>query len=390
MPAVIEEVLQRLHAVGIKLKPSKCVLFCRSLVWCGHHISEKGVGVNPEFTAAVLGMQAPDNAGQLMQFLASCNWVRGKIPAYAELVAPLQQLLQRAMQGEKKRTAKAAAKIALVEVGWSEQHRSCFDAIKHALANAVTLAHLDDDKAVCLFPDASECFWGAILTQVPEAMLTSDIPVEDWEHEPLAFLSGAFKGASLRWGIPDKEGYAIKESCARLAHLLVRRKGFNVFTDHRNLKYIFNPVGVVSAVSKPQADRLERWAVFLRSFDYAITHIAGEDNNWGDMLSRWAAGTAEHLQARREGEEAEGTQGEGIAGPPQPTFREKAKAMNLRVRRDRILTGDAHTEERKQKEPRPSLMEEGWPQVEEVLLAQHEAAASASDGGRQWHLPGTG
>ena len=37
------------------------------------------------------------------------------------------------------------------------------------------------------------------------------------------------------------------------------------------------------------ADRLERWAVLLRCFDYEISHIAGDKNVWADLLSRWGA-----------------------------------------------------------------------------------------------------
>ena len=146
------------------------------------------------------------------------------------------------------------------------------------VAEAVENAHPRADAVVCLFPDASEKFWGSILTQVSKEDVASNKPVHEWNHEPLAFLSGVFKGAAARWGIPDKEGFAIKESCTRLSHLLVRDGGFRIFTDHRNLRYIFNPLGVVSAVSKPQADRLERWAVYLRCFDYEIEHIAGDEN----------------------------------------------------------------------------------------------------------------
>ena len=52
------------------------------------------------------------------------------------------------------------------------------------------------------------------------------LPVEEQNHELLAFLNGVFRGAQVRWGIPDKEGFAIKESCTKLCHLLVRKEGF--------------------------------------------------------------------------------------------------------------------------------------------------------------------
>ncbi len=54
--------------------------------------------------------------------------------------------------------------------------------------NAVTLAYPDPKQIFCLFTDASELSWGAILTQVPEEDL--ELPIEDQHHVPLSFLGG--------------------------------------------------------------------------------------------------------------------------------------------------------------------------------------------------------
>ena len=390
----VERVFARLRQYGIKLKPSKCELFCTQLVWCGHLVSAAGIGVSPEYTAAVHRMKCPTTAAELQQFLGSCGWVRTKIPAYAHLVAPLQELLTAALANSKKRNARAAAKIKLAEVGWTCIHDDAYEAVKRALADAVTLAHLRDDTVVCLFPDASELFWGAMLTQVPQEAADPNVPVSEWLHEPLGFLSGAFKGASLNWAIPDKEGYAIKESCARFTHFLIREGGFRVFTDHRNLRYIFNPRGVVSQVSKPTADRLERWAVFLRAFTYEIEHIPGETNIWADMLSRWAAGTAAHLaQRERVGHpvvrtHAASTGRSGGAGAATAEVKsaqhtQRAAAVGLRARGDRILTEERHTAQRRNDgTAREQDAEERWPTMEEIIRAQeHAADATLSEEG---------
>ena len=134
---------------------------------------------------------------------------------------------------------------------------------KDALRQMVTLAHPDPNKAFCLFPDASHRSWGSVLTQIPRSQ--EGLPVVDQDHEPLAFLSGAFKGASLRWSTVEKEGYAIIASCKRLDYLLQRPGGFIICTDHRNLQYIF---GVEPALNQPRylADKLARWAVILSGF----------------------------------------------------------------------------------------------------------------------------
>ena len=129
---------------------------------------------------------------------------------------------------------------------------------------------------MCLFTDASADHWSGMLTQVPRDQYQATTDVQQWLHEPLGFVGGTFRGSTRNWAIPDKEGYAIRESCAKFAHLLIRDGGFVIFTDHRNLVYIFYPRGRVPSMSKPQADRLERWALFLRCFDYEIFHVAGD------------------------------------------------------------------------------------------------------------------
>jgi hypothetical protein len=37
------------------------------------------------------------------------------------------------------------------------------------------------------------------------------------------------------------------------------------------------------------ADKLQLWALSLMSFRYTIEHVPGDENAWGDLLSRWGA-----------------------------------------------------------------------------------------------------
>ena len=76
-------------------------------------------------------------------------------------------------------------------------------------------------------------------------------------HEPLAFLSGTFKGSQMRWATIDKEGFAIASTFRRLQHCLCNE--VHIFTDHRHLAYIFDPDACVTSVSKALAQRLEGW-----------------------------------------------------------------------------------------------------------------------------------
>jgi hypothetical protein len=356
----IRELFQRLRKFGIFLKPSKCELFSTQVLWCGHLIDAEGITINPAFLTAVREIPVPENAATLRQFLASANWVRNRIPQFATLVHPLQELLVQALAQCKRKTSRVAAKASLKDL-WTEAHASAFHKIKEGVANAVKLAHIRDDATLCLFTDASDLFYGAILTQIPAENFDATGDPNEWPHEPLGFISGAFKHAQLRWSVCDKEGFAIKTACEKFTHLLIRERGFVLFTDHRNLTFIFNPRGQVASVAKPQADRLERWAMFLRSFTYEIFHLPGEDNCWADMLSRWGAAKQERSSPLATARRSSVTP--SAAG-------EIAKPVRLRVRADRILNEDPHTMERKQTDEVEIDHQELWPDWEAIREAQ--------------------
>ena len=65
--------------------------------------------------------------------------------------------------------------------------------------------------------------------------------------------------------------------------------GVHVFTDHRNLAYVFDPEACVTSVSKALAQRLEGWKSVLGQYRYTIRHIPGNRNVWGHLLSRWVS-----------------------------------------------------------------------------------------------------
>jgi hypothetical protein len=58
-----------------------------------------------------------------------------------------------------------------------------------------------------------------------------------------------------------------------------------MFCDHRNLLYIFAPDAELKAHIR---GKLQRWALKFSEYRYTIEHIAGTNNLWADMVSRWA------------------------------------------------------------------------------------------------------
>ena len=146
----------------------------------------------------------------------------------------------------------------------------------------VRVVYPKDDHQVLLFTDASDGFWVAVITQIPLTDVSK--PFTEQRHKPLLFISGRFTGAQERWAIPDKEGYAIVAALRKAAYLLQQPRGTLICTDHRNLAYIFAPD---AGMNKPQLYRLHRWALELSQYKYSIVHLAGAENTWVDLLSRW-------------------------------------------------------------------------------------------------------
>ena len=62
----------------------------------------------------------------------------------------------------------------------------------------------------------------------------------------------------LKWATIEKEAFAIVETCKRMEYLLLRQKGFHIFTDHRNLKFVVDPRCVDNAIARYRADKLQR------------------------------------------------------------------------------------------------------------------------------------
>ena len=283
----IDKFLEKCETYGLKLHAKKCKLFKRKVKWCGREISPEGIGQDPQRLEGLTDLSPPETGADLQQFCCALNWMRKFLFDYAPTMSPLLTLLERVYKVAKGRTRRKAQGVKLKKLGWTEEHDKAFQEAKKMIEKACVLAHPDPKKEVCVFPDASDKFWGAVVTQIPCEDLGKKFAEQD--HQPLAFLSHAFVGSQLNWAIVEKEAFAIVETCKRLDYILQRQEGFRLFTDHVNLKYIFSPASTSNTIKKHTASKLQRWAVTLMGYNYEIDEIKGSENEWADLLSRWGA-----------------------------------------------------------------------------------------------------
>jgi hypothetical protein len=126
---------------NLKLHPAKCTLFANLVRWCERLVSGSGVRFDPRRIQGLLEMSAPQTGADLQQFLCALNWMRTAIPSFAELVSPLQRLLELAyQQSGGRRTKTAVAKVSLKQIGWYDQHATALESCKEALKRAAKLA----------------------------------------------------------------------------------------------------------------------------------------------------------------------------------------------------------------------------------------------------------
>jgi RNase H-like domain found in reverse transcriptase len=93
--------------------------------------------------------------------------------------------------GKSRRTKKAAAAVSQLHL-WRPEEQAVFKFLHAAIMHSMTLAFPDPDKRICVVTDASNRFYAGLVTQIDKEQL--DLPMEEQYHQPLAFLSGEFKG----------------------------------------------------------------------------------------------------------------------------------------------------------------------------------------------------
>lgn len=216
---------------------------------------------------------------------------------FADRVSPLRKTLEDAYLRSGKRTGKSIQSIPLHTLSWGPEQEEAFHSLQDSLRKSVMLSHPDPSKETCVFTDASDSHWAAVVTQCAPTEL--DKPIEEQRHLPLAFLSSAFKKAELGCSTFEKEAFAIVQVFKKLDYLLLTQRPVHVYTDHRNLLFVFNPLSLEPVLGRHIVSKVQRWALHLSKYSYTIEHIEGDKNVMADIMTRWFSGYRNKRAASR-------------------------------------------------------------------------------------------
>ncbi|XP_043725460.1 uncharacterized protein LOC122672017 [Telopea speciosissima] len=240
----LTQVLELLHANSLFAKMSKCSFGQSSIEYLGHIVSDQGVTMDPSKVAAMLDWPVPQTLRALRGFLGLTGYYRRFIRHYAQIAAPLTDLLR---SGGFK---------------WNEAAQTAFKALQKAITTAPVLVLPDFTVPFTLETDASGVGVGAVLSQ---------------NGHPVAFYSKKLGPKLQLASAYVREMYAITEAVAKWRQYLLGRM-FHIRTDQRSLKDLNDQV-----IQTPEQ---QRWLSKLLGYVFDISYKPGRDNVVADALSR--------------------------------------------------------------------------------------------------------
>ena len=249
----LKELFSRLRKARITARPTKCLLGASRMEFLGHQVGGDVITPSHDNLEKVRNTPRPTTKKQVRSFLGLVGYYRDHIPAFAEISAPLTDLLKK---------GKAEAQ----EQKWSEAQERAYSLLKEYLLQEPVLKLPDLSKPFVLRTDASGVGVAAVLLQENEGKLY-----------PVGYASKKLNLTEARYPIIEKECLAVVWGIKRFKLYLAGRR-FTLQTDHKPLKYLKD--------ASYQNDRVFRWAVAVQEYSFRVEDIPGRENIGADFLSR--------------------------------------------------------------------------------------------------------
>ncbi|GKB98047.1 ty3-gypsy retrotransposon protein [Tanacetum coccineum] len=237
-------VLHKLQEHQFHAKASKCVFGVMNISFLGHRISGQGVAPEAEKIAAIQQWPQPSSFTTIRAFLGLTGYYRRFVPHYAQIAAPLTDILK------------------MKEFKWTDDAAAAFKELKANMQKLVTLALPNFTKPFDVTTDASGIAIGAVLSQ---------------ENKPIAFFSKKLCHTMQGQSTYTKEFYAITEAVKKWRQYLLGRR-FRIYTDHHSLKHI-----LTQTIQTPEQ---QKWVTKLLGYDFEVFYKPGRENMVADALSR--------------------------------------------------------------------------------------------------------
>jgi hypothetical protein len=245
----LKRVFTRLRSANLKLKVSKCKLFCRSVDFLGHVVGREGIHTDPTKVQRVKEWPTPVSLNDVNSFIGLAAYYQRFIPHFSTKAEPLVNLRRKDVNWH-----------------WNTDCERAFQQLKDALCEAPILAYPMRHDLFILDTDASNDGIGAVLSQKQNGV-----------ERVICYGSHTLNSSQRHYCTTKLELLAVITFIKQYRHYLYGRH-FLLRTDHASLTWLVNfkePEGMIA-----------RWITQLSTFDYTMQHRPGKKHGNADGLSR--------------------------------------------------------------------------------------------------------
>jgi hypothetical protein len=237
----LEKFLIRCQEMNLSLSHEKFKMLLTEGVLLGHHVSSKGIKVNPTKIEVIVRLPPPKTQKEVRSFLGHAGYYRWFIENFTKIDAPMFGLL-----------------IKDVDFVWTEQCQNAFETLKSKLYVAPVLRGTNWNLPFHISTDASNTTIGGVLGKK-----------EDQQSYAIYFVSKNLSTAELNYTVTKKEFLAVVHAINKFHHYNI---GYEVFIhiDHSTIRFLMN---------KPITNgRVTRWLLLLQEFNITVLDRPGKDN----------------------------------------------------------------------------------------------------------------
>ena len=199
-------VLQLLRDHQLYAKFSKCEFWLIEVRFLGHVVSTSSVSVDPEKVEAVMSWERPKSVFEIRSFLGLAGYYMRFIEDFSRITAPMTRLTRKE-----------------VKFDWDDRCEEAFQELKRRLTSAPILILPDRGQGYTVNCDASRVGLGYVLMQ---------------SGRVVAYGSRQLKNHEQNYPTHDMELAAIVFALKIWRHYLYSKE-FEVYSNHKSLKYIF-------------------------------------------------------------------------------------------------------------------------------------------------------
>ena len=153
---------------------------------------------------------------------------------------------------------------------WDKSENNAFNKIKEAICAEKVLKRYNQNAELFLQTDASGVGVGAIILQYNEKGFL----------QPIAYASRVLNTAERNYPQIERELLGIVFGVTKFRLFVLGRK-FILQTDHKPITKICNEHENVTQLA---SNRIKKWSMLLKAYDFQIKHIPGKDNVVADFL----------------------------------------------------------------------------------------------------------